>query len=296
MKLRNAFNGPFALLLALGMVACGGGGQGGHDAPPTDTLAVPAAADGLVKVGNKIFSIPSPVQTVLLIHGMKAPYAAELLLPTDDVARFATKEKQALALGVYGADLAYVSAHKDGQRALKTLKATETLGTQLNLGSAFDKELMESFKKNINRQDSLLRLTGLAFRTVDKYLKNDQREDVSTRVLAGGWIEGLYLTLGPGGGAVDPKVAARLAEQRHTLDNLIELLGRDEGSAELVSRLKDLATSYAGITARYQFVEPRQDTAGKTTYINSTSQVEVSPEALQSIINKVRDIRSFIIA
>ncbi|MBK6893760.1 MAG: hypothetical protein IPH00_11665 [Flavobacteriales bacterium] len=99
-------------------------------------------------------------------------------------------------MGICGADLAYVTIHKDGQRSLKTLKASNSSAASSTCPTPSTRTLMEGFKKNINNQDSLLRFTGKAFRAADMYLKNDQRNDVSAGVLAGGWIEGLYLTLG----------------------------------------------------------------------------------------------------
>lgn len=285
-----------ALLLLSGLAACGGGGQSASGTGEVDSLVVQAESDGLVKVGNKVFSIPSPVQTVLLIRELKTPYASSLPLPTDSAVRYATKEKQALALGVYGADLAYVAVYKDGQRALKTLKAVEQLSGQLNLSNAFDRDLMQSFQRNVDNLDSLLRLTGKAFRAADMYLKSDQRDEVSIRVLAGGWVEGLYLSLGSVGDQVDPKVAMRLLEQRHTLDNLVELLGHEQDTDGLQALMKDLVVSYEGINSQYTFVEPTLDVTNKTTYINSTSSAEIAPEALAEIIKKVRAIRAAIIA
>ncbi|MBZ0207133.1 MAG: hypothetical protein K8H89_12470 [Flavobacteriales bacterium] len=296
MTLRNTTIWAAAIMLGLTVVSCGGGDKADRAETTADTLATAPTGDGLVKVGGKLFSIPSPVQTAMLIREVGMPYANELPLSTDSTSRFATKQKQALAMGVYGADLAYVAIHKDGQRSLRTLKAIEQLSGQLNLSNAFDKQLLDAFKKNINNEDSLLRLTGKAFRAADMYLKNDQRNDVSTGVLAGGWIEGLYLTLGSTGETVNPKITARLAEQRHTLNNLIALLEANDGSSELVAALKDLATDYQSVTSEYKFVKPTLDVVNKTTYINSVTKAEVSPEALQTIIRKVRAIRSSIIA
>src|SRR5690606_13881015 len=285
-----------ALTAGLLLAGCGGGDQGDPQQAPADTLALPADDEGLLKVGDKLFSIPSPVQTALLIREIKAPYESALPYSTDSIARFATKDQQALALGIYGADLAYVTIHKDGQRALKTLQAIEQLSGKLNLSNAFDKELLNGFKQHINNEDSLLRFTGKAFRAADMYLKNEQRNDISAGVLAGGWIEGLYLTLGTTGTDVDPKVAARLAEQRHTLDNLIALLTQNDASGELVEALQDLATAYGEVSSTYTFVQPTLDAANKTTYINSKTTAQITPEALQRIIGKVRAIRSAIIA
>lgn len=297
MTVRNTSNWAAAITLGLVLVACGGGS--GDTAPavaPADTLKTTDAADGLLKVGGKLFSIPSPVQTALLIRELGLPYDQSLPMGTDNPARFTSKEQRALAMGIYGADLAYVTIHKDGQKSLKILKAIEQLSGELNLTNAFDKSLVEDFKKNISNEDSLLRFTGKAFRAADMYLKNDQRSEVSAGVLAGGWIEGLYLTLGAEGGQVNDKVARRIAEQRHSLDNLILLLKQGEGSTALVDSLQGLATAYDAVKVTYSYAQPTLDVEHKTTYINSVTKAEVPPEALQTIIRKVRAIRSSIIA
>src|SRR5690606_39986307 len=102
MTLCNTSTWAAVFTAGLLLAGCGGGDQGEPQQAPADTLAVPAEGEGLLKVGDKLFSIPSPVQTALLIREIKAPYESGLPYSTDSIARFATKEQQALALGVYG--------------------------------------------------------------------------------------------------------------------------------------------------------------------------------------------------
>ncbi len=297
MKACNTTIWTTALITGLLLTACGGGKA---DSVPvttaSDTLKTQEAGSGLVNVGGKLFSIPSPVQTALLIRKLGLPYDAKLTLATDSLARFTTKQQKAMALGIYGADLAYCTVHKDSQRALKGFKAVEVLGGDLNMRNAMDASLLERFQKNLGNEDSLLRLSGASFRAVDRYLKNDQRNDVSARVLAGGWVESLYLTLGNQGSKMDPKVAARVAEQRHSLENLIALLQQAEGPSALVDSLQGLATAFSGVTYTYTFAEPTVDAANKTTYINSASNAVLPAGAMETIIRKVRALRASIIA
>ena len=262
-----------------------------------DSLSVKPNSNGqLLNVQGKLFSIPSPVQTALLIKKANLPYRQMLPLNTDSLQRFTSKEKRALALGMYGADLAYRTVYKDGQAAIKSLKAIEQLSNQLNLGNAFDKDLMEGFIRNLSVEDSLLRFSGKAYRSADRYLKTDKQEDVSASVLAGGWVEGLYLSLGDATDKLDPKVATRLAEQQNTLTNLIGLLVQANTQPALVKQLEELKAALVGVKVTYVFVKPTLDVAKKTTYINSATSAEVPPETLQAIITKIREIRSSIIA
>ena len=142
MTVRYTSKWAAAMTTALLLAACGGGGNTDQVKATADTLSPATDGAGLVVVGNKLFSIPSPVQTALLIRELGLPYNNSLPLSTDSLARFTTKEKQALAMGICGADLAYVTIHKDGQRSLKTLKAIEQLSGQLNLSNALRKILM----------------------------------------------------------------------------------------------------------------------------------------------------------
>lgn len=286
-----------AALLAAMLPACSGGQPERTVNPGADSLNTGEGNNApVLNVDGKLFSIPSPVQTALLIKKANMPYRKDLPLSTDSISRFVTKEKRALALGMCGADLAYRTVYKDGQAAIRSLKAIEQLSTQLNLGNAFDKELLDGFKRNLASEDSLLRLSGKAYLAADRYLKEDKQEDVSAGVLAGGWIESLYLSLGDANDKLDPMVATRLAEQRYALGNLIALLHQAGTQQELAAKLEDLKTTLDNVKLNYTFVQPTLDAAKKTTYINSVTSAEISQEVLQSIVTKVREIRTSILA
>jgi len=293
---------PVSVAMALSLLSCGGGAEGTKDAPAkADTLDTTAqgSESGLMNVGGKLFSIPSPVQTALLIRKAGLPYDKALPLPAESIDRLASKIQRALALGAFGADLAYVTVHKDGQRALSTLQTVQKLSGQLELSNAFDQQLIDGFKKSINNEDSLLRFSGSAFRSADQYLKNNNRDDVSALVLAGGWIEGMYLTVSRATEKSDPALSTRIGEQRKTIENLIALLeGADaeHASATLVVGLKDVLAAYQGVGNTYEFRPPTTDVAHKTTWINSVSTVTITAEQFKAIADKVKALRATLTA
>jgi hypothetical protein len=301
MLVLNTMKWTSACLVTAFLVACGDGSRTGADPDASDTLKAPVeqADGGVMSVSGKLFSIPSPVETALLLRKLNMPYGKELPLSTEDVARFVSPSQRALALGIFGADLAYVTIHKDGQRAMKVLQTVERISSELDLSNAFDKELSERFKKSLNSEDSLLRFTGVAFRSAQEYLKNNSRENVSAWVLAGGWVESMYLTMAQMGEVPEQAVAQRIAEQSRTLKDLVALLeasDKEGTSAALVTGLKELLAVYQGVKGTYQFQPPTVDAAAKTTYINSTSSVSISPETVRAISDKVKAIRTSIIA
>lgn len=287
--------------LVLALAGCGGQGGAADDAPPAqDSLDTAKATEGggLVKVGGSLFAVPSPVQTALLIRKLDLPYHKDILLPTAAGERLTTRDQRAIYMGMCGADLAYATVHRDGQRALTMLREVQTLSNALELGNAFDQPLMERFKRLVTNEDSVLRLSGEAFRAADEYLKNSERNDVSALVLTGGWLESLYLTVARAGDPAPQELVARVGEQKRTLDNLVRLLEHSEAgkaNAALLAGLKDLAVAYQGVTSSYRYEQPTVDVSAKTTYVNSTSGVVVPPDVLKAITEKVSSLRSTIL-
>ncbi|MBK8340457.1 MAG: hypothetical protein IPK99_10910 [Flavobacteriales bacterium] len=285
-----------ALVLLVGSTSCGGDPDGSRTETNADTLTVaPSDGGGVVNIGGKLFSIPSPVQTALMIRSTGADYQRDIVLDRAKADGLTSKVGRALAMGLYGADLAYATIHKDGQTALATLQTIEQLGGRLELGNAFDKSLLDRFKANMNDQDSLLRLSGEAFRASDQYLKTNDRGDVSSLILAGGWLGSLHIALRHTGGKGSEKVAQRVGEQRRALDDLIALIeanDKEKQCGALCADLKTLKQAFDAIKSTYQFEKPVTDIAARTTFINGASSVTVTPEQLTAIAQQVETLRT----
>lgn len=286
----------FSLLLA----ACGGPGEEG-DGQRTDSLATDTsdAQTEIIGVGGKLFSIPSPVQTALAIRKAGLKYQKDLTAPLERGGTLTTRTAQSMALGIYGADLAYVTVHRDGARAIGTMQVIEKLSSALGVSNAFDRTLLERFKTNMNNEDSLLRFSGTAFRAADQYLKTNQSEDVSALVLAGGWIESLYLTISDPAALKDQAMVDRIGEQKTTLTALVELIAatdKDGNATALLASLRELQAEFDSVTSTYTFEKPVTDAAAKTTYINSKSTVTIPAEKVTAITTKITALRNMILA
>jgi len=285
-----------ALLL---LASCGGNDQG--QTTGADTLAVidnPKESE-LIGVGGRFFSVPSPMQAAMAIKEAGLKYQKELAIPLEKGDAATARMSQALMLGAYGADMSYATVHKDAQRALATLESIERLGAKLELSNAFDKALAERFKANKGSEDSLMRFSGMAFRAADQYLKSNDALDVSAWMLAGGWVEGMHLTLADPAAAKNAKLVTRIGEQKGTLDGVLALVDGsnvDGQSNALLMGLKELRSAMEGVKTTYVYEPPVTDAAKKTTYINSKSTAEVSPEQLAAIAAKVAALRNLILS
>ncbi len=245
-------------------------------------------------ISGELFSVPSPVQTALLIQKSGITYDKAILSSSSKVNTYSTDYLRSLNLGIYGADLGYVSLYNQNQDALAYLGAVKQLADKLGISAAFDASTMERIQKNVTNKDSMMVLVGIAYRSSDAYLKQSKRNDVSSLVLTGGWIESLYFSTTAYKSKPNNEIKNRIAEQKQTLGSLVKILGTDQSPevSGLTKELADLAKIYEGITFKYNFVEPTTDTAKKITFINSTTEVTVSEEQIKEITTKISEIRN----
>jgi hypothetical protein len=258
----------------------------------TDTVKT-----SVLNLGGELFSIPSPIQTALLIQKSGVIYDKAVLNPSSKVNTFSTDFSRSLNLGIYGADLGYVSLYNQTQDALSYLGSLKQLSDKLGISAAFDGPTMERIKNNITNKDSMMVLVGIAYRGSDAYLKNNKRTDISSLILTGGWIESMHFSVSAYKTKPSESIKFRIAEQKQALASLIKVLGSSTSPeiVELTAMLSDLAKVYEGIQFKYNFVPPTVDTVKKVTYINSTTEVTVSEEQISQITEKVGKLRNKIV-
>lgn len=275
-----------------------GGDKPKEDAGNNDNVVdVDTAKTAVLNVGGQLFSIPSPIQTAMLIQKSGVAYTKDILNLSNKVNTYSTDYVRALNLGIYGADLGYVSMYNQTQDAIGYLAAVKQLADKLGVSAAFDASTMKRIETNIANKDSMLMLVGIAYRASDAYLKSNQRTEISSLILTGGWIESMHFSLTAYKQKQSNEIKYRIAEQKQALQSIIKLLGSHNlpDANTLSAQLTDLLKIYEGITFKYTFVAPVTDSVKKMTYINSTNEVTVTPEQIEAISTKIQEIRNNII-
>lgn len=294
-KFANSFIlSALCLSLLYGCSSCNGNTKKDDDGEELTDSGKDTVKNTVVNINGELFSVPSPVQTALLLQKSGVVYDKNILNPSNRVNTYSTDFYRAINLGVYGADLGYVSLYNQSQDALSYLAAVKQLSDKLGISAAFDAPTMGRITKNITNKDSMMVLVGLAYRSSDAYLKNNQRNDISTMILAGGWLESVHFSLSALKTKPTDALKQRIAEQKQPLTSLIKILGSNTSPevAELNVLLNDLAKIYEGVGFKYTFVEPTTDSTKKITYINCTTEALISEEQLKLIAAKVQEIRN----
>jgi len=216
---------PVMLAVAALLAACGG------DQPQQDTLNVndgldsATQSDRMKKTKNIFYNIPSPMETAALLKKAGAGYNTKILNDVKNVDKYTAASQQALNLGVYGADLSYASVFNHTQESMFYTSCARKLADRLGVISAFNDSTLELMQTKMNDRDALLDIISETYWNVDAYLKENGRDNISALMIAGGWVEGLYIATQVATTNDTPELRQRIAEQKLSLGDLISLVG-----------------------------------------------------------------------
>src|SRR5690606_15444376 len=145
-------------------------------------------------IGDILQRIPSPLEISVLLKESGRKYDVGILNDPNNLSKYNTNYKRALNLGVYGTDLGYTNIYEQNQDGLKYIASIKSLGDGLNIGQFFDVETIGRLAANSRNLDSLLLITTQNFNSINAYLQNQNRANLSVLLLTGGWVEALHIT------------------------------------------------------------------------------------------------------
>ena len=268
---------------------------------PQDAKVV-SETTSLININNRLFHIPNPIQAAMLMKKIAVPYNKEMLNKKENAANYTTSLKQALNMGVYGADLGYITANNQNQDALSHLSAIKKLSDELGVSASFDFQTMEKFGNNVGNQQEMLALVTQAYHSCEAYMQKNDRKDVAGLIMAGAWIEGLYFAVSIAENSSSQDVIDRIGEQKRSLDNIILVLNpyynRSDAPefSDFVDQLIGLQNYFKEVQVSYVFEKTTCEEAKKACTINSKNEVVISPLALKAISKAIADIRTQIIS
>jgi len=254
----------------------------------------------LVKVNNRLFSVPSPFQVAILVKDNKIPFNKSLLNPERNQINYTTSFKQALNLGIYGADLSYLNIYEQLPDVASYFAVVKVLSNELGITSTVDEKTLRRIEENSSNKDSLLTILSSMYRDADAFLFNNDRNEIGLLILSGGWIESLYIMTQTLNKYKNQEIINRIGDQKYPLDNLIELLRPYYGKLSddfdtYLEELVDLATVFDGVVIEYKYVEPEVDVENKITIIKSTTKTIINEYQLTEITKSINKIRNKII-
>lgn len=253
------------------------------DNSPGSTTAVATDSIDLNQAKDMVRQLPSPIEMAILVKHSGGVYDGSVLNPVKNIDRYTTEAKKTMNMGVFSADVGYTSLYKQTQETMFYLNNVRKLSDAIGLSEAFDQELFDRVENNIQFRDSLLNLLGGAYDRANDYLRANDRTTTSLLMLAGGWVESVYLAsrLGPDG-RPNEEILIQIHAQRSVLDRIIGAMDAldDPAVNDLQMRMLPLQ----------KMMHNEGLVAGEG------SNAKADPKMFEPILTSIGDIRSWIIS
>lgn len=283
---------------AIGLVAIGcSNNQGNSKVKQNIDINVDVSAD-INRAQQVFYALPSPIETAHLIQSAGVSYNMDLSNPVDNAEKYSTTMKKALNFGVYGADLSYASLFNQTQTTIQFMATEKKLAEELGIYDFVDADVAEHIESIINDRDSVMEILADGFTNASDCLKDAGRAEVAALIVAGGWIEGLYLATQLAGLSADnSRLIDLVIDQRLSLTILIKLLDNYKtlpSVSTVYDWLIDLQSTYDKVKATMSETKVETGADGKTTFAAET-KVEVNDKIFNAICQKADSIRSLIV-
>lgn len=256
----------------------------------------------VVSAENVFIYIPSPIQTADLLKQAGAKYDADLLNNPDNTSLYTTTASMALNMGVYGSDLAFAGIFNQNAETIKFMDCTRKMADGLHVLAAFSDDRKARLEANINNRDSVLSIITDSYWDCDAMLQENEQSHASALMIAGGWIEGLYLACRVAESTNNNDIRIRIVEQRSSLDKLIILLDKQDHNdvVAISTQLKELKAIFDKLPkTQDQSMTTTKDPETGVSVIEAENPTE--PRSLNSlefkqILDKVTAIRTGIVS
>jgi hypothetical protein len=279
------------LAASLMLVSCGGGKtEGEDDMSGVDTLKTEVPSE---QVTETFFQVPSPGEMLTFIKmvGGTGNKNVSFLNSPDNQKNYTDNKSKALNFGIYSCDLSYCSIFEIGSEALKYFKTVKQLGDQIGVSSAIQPSVLKRLEGNLGNPDSLSVITDDVYFTSFEMLEASKQGPTLSLVVAGGWIESLFIATSLAKYDAKSPVVERLADQKYTLDNLIEFLKKYQSDANVASVL----TQFTDLQGEFNKIGEK-DAAAATdkskNVLGGGKELAITADQYKAIVEKIKAIRN----
>ena len=204
-----------------------------------------------VLVESIIRASPTLAETGEIFARVGTSFKREYLNDINNVEKYNTLRAQGINLGIYLADLGYITSFEQSQEVIFYMNCAQKLAEGIGVSNVFDEKTVERMEMNMQLKDSIIALISELYWKTDGFLKELNRENISALIICGGWIEGMHI----GSklleeGYRDEVIYRKILLQQNNLKKILSLLEtfHDEPNVEMFrERLSEISADFDAI-------------------------------------------------
>ena len=231
---------PLALLICLFSFTFNSCKRSSTGNTETDTLTI--AKDSLMaEVKEVIYPLPGPFELHKKLEYIGASYMGKVLNPVENIDRYYTEKNKALNLGVYAADLSYVSTYNKKQEIQLYSRNLKTLMDGLNVNINFKDFYAEDMKQKLENKDTLINIVTNVYYNAYKEMAEKGDPSLAALMLTGIWTEGLFIASHISDDTFNNnEIVKIILDQKNSLDIVLDMLYKTKGNEVTDTLIKAL--------------------------------------------------------
>ncbi|MCD6596451.1 MAG: hypothetical protein J7L04_02110 [Bacteroidales bacterium] len=228
------------LMISLSLNSCKNSAKDGSKKEAQDASKI--MANEIDKnVSEFVYPLPSAYEVTEILNTIGIGYMLGTSNSVENVSRYFTAKSKAYNIGIYATDLSYASTYKMTQETMLFLEALNQLGSDLGISSIYNEDLLKSIESNVSNKDSLIEIITITIHETYDYLNKNGKGDLSILMIAGGWVEGMYLTTNVSENYQNnPEIVKVIYAQKPSLDRLLKIADESKENSEIQELIDDL--------------------------------------------------------
>jgi len=250
--------------------------------------------DALAEV---IENLASPVEMAIIIKRANAEFSRKNLCNTGFISNYNSGFQKALGLGVFGSDLGYINVYNKTSLVLEYIMTIKSLSDDIKVGQFFDFATLKRLALNSENIDSLTYISVHSFNNIDKFLRENDRGNYGALIIAGTWLEGMFLSTQIIKNKPNKEIAEKIGEQKLLLNDLMLILKNYDNNNffhGVLAEFNKIKDELDKVKITYEKGEPTSvEQNGMLTIVqNETSIIHISDQQLKDIIAITEEIRN----
>ena len=227
------------------------------------------------EVGEVLYPLPTPFEMTKMLNDIGATYSTKNLNSTSKVEKYFKESQKAVNLGIYGADLAYVSTYQQQQDIQVYLNAIKKLADQLGITYDYSKLLSDEYKEKFNNKDSLTNIVTNTIYDTYYYLDQKSNPDLAVTMVTGMWVELMY-------------IGTNISQDSYNYTGLVNIISKQKASYEKVMELLSGRNANADIKSLETKLQPLKPAFDKV-------DAGLSEADYNLILQTIKSVRSSLI-
>ncbi|MEA3450663.1 MAG: hypothetical protein U9Q83_02025 [Bacteroidota bacterium] len=246
--------------------------------------------DILTDLKNVYYSTPSPMEIASVVEKYNEYFSSDMLHNAGDAKKYLSTKAQAINLGIYSADIAFLAISGNNQYSKQYFSILVFLANELNIVEGINDTLLKSIEKNINDLTKVKELTSIAFFKSDAYMFENSKQKIATYMINGSWLESIYFIIKFGENEpLDADIHRLLIDQRLVLKNIIKVNEQQELNEDFsksMNEILQLIDDCVDITKK-EVMDPYTDSMRLKTIV----EYNYDKAKIKKISDKIIEIR-----